>query len=91
MYIRNYLLPISIFIVIFIVLILLVVNAYEDKNDNINQKKEKFEDLPASEIVVLNRKLPTETQAPDLTSKLCNETGVCFGHLNFNYNRQNYA
>lgn len=85
MTIVNYSLPILIFIIIFIVLFLLVNNTDDDEKIN-KSTRERFDDLPVSEIIILNRKLPKEVTEPDLTSKLCNDKGVCFGKLNFNYN-----
>jgi hypothetical protein len=42
-------------------------------------------DLPISEIIVLNRKYTEPIQEPDLTNILCDDTNVCFSHLRFNY------
>ena len=81
---KNYSLPILIFIIIFIVLLLLVSNTDNDEKI-IKSGKERFDDLPASEIIILNRKFPKETKEPNLTDKLCDSNGVCFGILEFNY------
>jgi hypothetical protein len=79
---KNYSLPILIFIIIFIVLLLLVSNT--DNDEKINNS-ERFDDLPASEIIILNRKFPKETTAPNLTNKFCDSNGLCLGKLEFNY------
>jgi hypothetical protein len=66
----------------------LLVNNIDDDEKIHKSERERFNDLPASEIIILNRKLPTEIQPPDLTSKLCDDSGNCFGHLNFNYDNK---
>jgi hypothetical protein len=42
-------------------------------------------ELPTSEIIVLNRKYNEPIQDPDITNIFCNDTNVCFSHLKFNY------
>ena len=81
-YIKNYSLPILIFIMIFIVLILLVSNIDNGEKPN---KPENFGDLPVSEIIILNNKTPKTTTTIDLSKKLCDSNGLCFGDLTFNY------
>ncbi len=76
---NKYLLPILIFIIIFIIFFLLIIN--------LDDNKEKFDTLPVSEIIVVNRKIETPVKEPNLTPLLCNPNNQCLGKLNFNYQK----
>jgi len=83
----------KIIILLFIGLLLAIIllYLYNCNHNTIYDKKankiEKFgaDELPTSEIIILNRKYNEPIQEPDLTNILCNDTNVCFSHLRFNY------